>query len=497
MSSPCFEMQEVIFMKIPRCMSTQHPDNASVPFFSSSPVLAGEAEVREAFYVYSHLGCDEQMWDVEGKEIDTHVVKKLFTFYDQYFAEHPLGEDVRLTLRVPNPSVEFAEAKILLETLETIPRWFDAARLFYGRDLAPVYEVILPMTTQARELERIAEYYRNFIVARQARKLRDDDITIAEWVGPTQPASIQVIPLFEDLPSMLSAASILESYLCNKEVSDQRVFFAKSDTAMNYGLVAAVLANKIALHEVEQLSSRIGVALHPILGTGSAPFRGGLVPDRVAEVSAEYPSAATFTLQSAFKYDYPYRETCDAIAFLRARKPGTALPVDRSRAEELISRYSPVYRAAVVARANQINSMARYIPARRARKLHVGLFGYARELEGVHLPRAISFTCSLYTLGVPPELLGFEALTQDDLRYLELVHPSFSHKIQSALLYADLESPILPDGLREALLKAGYDWQPDAEYLGLIRKIRSLPQGSDAAIGDLLLRAALRRRFLG
>ncbi len=54
---------------IPRCMSTQHPDNATVPFFATSGVLAGEDEIREAFYAYSHLGCDEQMWDVEGKEI--------------------------------------------------------------------------------------------------------------------------------------------------------------------------------------------------------------------------------------------------------------------------------------------------------------------------------------------------------------------------------------------------------------------------------------------
>jgi hypothetical protein len=31
-------------MKIPRCMSTQHPDNAAVPFFASSSVLAGEKD---------------------------------------------------------------------------------------------------------------------------------------------------------------------------------------------------------------------------------------------------------------------------------------------------------------------------------------------------------------------------------------------------------------------------------------------------------------------
>ncbi len=29
-------------------------------------------------------GCAEQMWDVEGKEIDTYVVKKLLTFTIQF-----------------------------------------------------------------------------------------------------------------------------------------------------------------------------------------------------------------------------------------------------------------------------------------------------------------------------------------------------------------------------------------------------------------------------
>ena len=114
--------------KIPRCMSTQHPDNAATPFFSEGAILEGDAEVKEAYYAFSHLRCAEQMWDAEGKEVDDYVVKKLLTRYDEFFEEHPLGKDVFLTLRVPNPSVERSEAKLLLETLESIPRSFDVAR---------------------------------------------------------------------------------------------------------------------------------------------------------------------------------------------------------------------------------------------------------------------------------------------------------------------------------------------------------------------------------
>jgi len=74
-------------LKIPRCMSTQHPDNVHLPFFAENAELGGEDEIQEAYYAFSHLGCDEQMWDCEGKEVDNFVVKKLLTKYEHFFRE--------------------------------------------------------------------------------------------------------------------------------------------------------------------------------------------------------------------------------------------------------------------------------------------------------------------------------------------------------------------------------------------------------------------------
>ncbi len=482
----------------PRCMSTQHPDNATVPFFASSAVLAGEEEIREAFYAYSHLGCDEQMWDVEGKEIDTYVVKKLLSFYPEFFREHVLGEEVRLTLRVPNPTVEVAEAKVLLETLESIPRSYDAARLFYGRDVAPIFEVILPMTTSARCVDRVFRYYADHIVGRQSACFGPDDITIAEWIGEFRPERIEVIPLFEDVPSMLAAADIVEQYVADKDLTDQRVFLARSDTAMNYGVVSAALSNKIALARLDALTNRIGVRFHPILGMGSAPFRGGLSPRTAERVGAEYPSAVTFSIQSAFKFDYPPDQVRAACEHLKAREIGPAQPVDEGRALDLIERYSAAYRERVTELAPHINQMAKSVPARRARKLHVGLFGYARELGGVTLPRAISFTCSLYSLGLPPELIGFDVLTEDDLAFIHEAHPSYEAKIAEALRCADPEGPLMTASLRDALDRAGYAFDADPEHLELVRGMRDAAErGQTAIIGELLLRAAIVRRFLG
>lgn len=485
-------------MKIPHCMSTQHPDNASAPFFASSAVIAGEDEIREAYYAFSHLGCDEQMWDVEGKEIDTYVVKKLLAHYPEYFRENVLGEDLRITLRVPNPNVETAEAKILLETLESIPRSYDAARLFYDREVAPVFEVILPMTTSARCIDRIYRYYADHIISRQNARFRDDDITIAEWIGQFSPSRIQVIPLFEDIPTMLKAADIVEEYLSDKEVVDQRVFLARSDTAMNYGLLSAALANKIALMRFEELSARIGVRIHPILGMGSAPFRGGLSPRTAARVGREYPSVVTFTIQSAFKFDYPPEEVRAACEHIKARSIGQALPIDSERALTVIDRYSAAYRRAIAELAPHINRMSRHVPARRARKLHIGLFGYSRELDGVTLPRAISFTCSLYSLGLPPELIAFDALDAEDLDFVFDAYPSFRAKIEDAVRFADFEGPLMTDSLRTALSKAGLEFPAHEEHLSLVRRIRNeFERGDLAQTGDHVLRAALVRRFLG
>ena len=449
-------------MKIPRCMSTQHPDNVNVPFFARGQKIGGEDEIKEAFYTYSHLGIDEQMWDVEGKEVDNYVVKKLLTTYDSFFREHILGEDVFLTLRVPNPVEERAEAKILLETLESIPRSFDASALFYGKDVAPIFEVILPMTDSASSIDHIYRYYKDFIVGRQDKVFKKGDITIGEWIGQFKPATVNVIPLMEDLYHQLAADTIVREYLVDKSVTDQRVFLARSDPAMNYGTFGAVVSNKIALMRLEKLSEEIGVKLHPILGAGSAPFRGNLSPRTVRRFTREYPSVETFTLQSAFKYDYPLDEIRDAVHFLRDHyQPGKATVVDAESALKLTEEYTKVYQAQVKALAPQVNKMAKFIPKRRDRKLHTGLFGYARSLDGVTLPRAISFTASLYSLGCPPELLGLTAFTPASYSRAREVYYFFEEDLRDALRSLNPDSPYLPAGLLAKLDEMGIRYEID------------------------------------
>ena len=483
---------------IPKIMSSQHPDNVHIPFFAANADLGGEDEIQEAYYAFSHLGCDEQMWDCEGKEADNFVVKKLLTRYESFFRSKKLGKDVFITLRVPNPAVEKAEAKILLETLESIPRSYDAAHLFYGENNPPVFEVILPMTSSSRCIDRVYKYYCDYVVKKQNEKINGDDLTILEWIGEFKPGRINVIPLFEDMEHMLNAHNVTKEYLQDKDIAYQRVFLARSDPAMNYGLISAVLLNKIALQRLQKLSEEIGVKIYPILGVGSAPFRGNLKPQTVERVAAEYPSVYTFTVQSAFKYDHSPDEVRKAISKLQGRKISLPQQVDEKRCIEIISKYSQEYQRQVKELAPIINRAARFVPSRRKRKLHIGLFGYSRNMDGITLPRAISFTSALYSLGLPPEVLGLNALNEDDLHFIKEVYINFEDDLRDSLRYLNPDTLFLPKDLKLKIRGFPADFRPEEEHKELTAYIISSLQKNGAEdLGEYVLRAASLRKFLG
>lgn len=485
-------------MKIPKCMSTQHPDNVNVPFFAENAELGADDEIQEAYYAFSHLGCDEQMWDYEGKEVDNFVIKKLQTNYASFFKETRIGKDVFITIRVPNPTVEKAEAKILLETLESIPRSYDAAQIFNGDEIAPIFEVILPMVSSHRCLNRIYRYYTDFIIAKQYQPFRAGDITIREWVGDFKPERINVIPLFENKKSILGSKQITWEFIKDKKLEYQRVFLARSDPAMNYGLVPTIIIIKIALHNFQRLAEESGVSIYPIIGVGSAPFRGNLRPDTVERVSREYPSVHTFTIQSAFKYDNHPDEVRQAIKTLKERQVSDPQEIDDRRGLEIVKAYTNEYRNQIRALAPVINNISHYIPRRRKRKLHIGLFGYSRSVGGFSLPRAISFTAALYSIGVPPEILGLNALSADDLKYVRSIYVNFDQDIKDALRYVNLDNGFLPQELKSSPEKLALEIHLDEEHKELTDQIvQAVKENRMQNLANFILRCANIRRFLG
>jgi len=485
--------------KVPRVMSTQHPDNVTQPFFAEESVLGGEDEIQEAYYAFSHLGCDEQMWDCEGKEVDSFVVRKLLTKYPQFFKEGKLGQDLFLTLRVPNPSVEREEAKVLLETLEGIPRAYDTAKIFYQEDIPPIFEVILPMTTSWQCLNRVYLYYRDFVAGKQNKLFFEGDVTIAQWIGQFKPSEINVIPLIEDKEHLLKADQIVRDYLKDKRIEYQRVFLARSDPAMNYGLISSVLLNKIALQRLEALSQEIGVKIYPIIGVGACPFRGNFKPTTVESCLEEYPSVQTFTVQSAFKYDYPTEEVVEAIDKIKKSQRGSATPVDQARCLEIIEKVSRAYSQQAELLAPLINAVAKYVPSRRKRKLHIGLFGYSRSIGGISLPRAIGFCAALYSIGLPPEILGLNALSREDIDYLKEIYVHFEDDLRDALAYFNEESlKLIPSAVAEGLRTDIVEFETNQPHKTIAsRIINSLKEESFTRIQEDIVEAGWIRRFLG
>ncbi|MDD5340310.1 MAG: phosphoenolpyruvate carboxylase [Candidatus ainarchaeum sp.] len=487
-------------MSVPRCMSTQHPDNIATPFFSDSEILAGEAEVKEAFFVFSQMGCREQMWDSEGKEADNQVVEKLLSRYLDFFSKNRLGREFRLTYRVPNPSVEKGQGKILLETLHSIPRAYDVAKAA-GIDTPPIFEVILPMTTSHLELERVRNYYEQVLIGQKETRLGAEKISVRDWVGDFQPEHINIIPLFEDFESISSCDEVVLKYLKGKNPEYQRVFLARSDPALNYGSATAVLLAKVALQKLHAVEEKTGIPILPILGVGGAPFRGNFTPNNVSNCGEEYPSVQTFTAQSSFKYDHPFRDVVNAVDIMNDARRGPPRHVDGKKALAFANKIVKEYQAQLSQVADLVNGLSVFVPGRRARKLHIGLFGYARSMKGIKLPRAIKFCASFYSIGIPPELLGISALSDREFDELHELYVKVDEDLKDSAKYLNkVNLGRMPKPVRDGVTKVlGWvDCEPDDEYAELTTRIyENYKAGKHTHITEDVKAAAWKRRFLG
>ncbi|ACI19088.1 phosphoenolpyruvate carboxylase [Dictyoglomus thermophilum] len=494
--------------KIPRTMSTQHPDNANVPFFSNNPVLQGDDEIKEAYYAFSYLGVDEVMWDVEGKETDEFVIRKLVSDYPEFFKQKVIGKDIFITLRVPNPNYEKAEGKLLIETLESIPRSYDTAYVFYqDESVVPIFEVIVPMA-DTETCNRVYYYYKNVVAGKEDKPFCDTNpqLKLKDWIGEFRPKKINVIPLFEDIDNIINVDKNLKEFLKDKldEVEYQRVFLARSDPAMNYSSLSVIIAIKLALEKLYELQESLKLPIYPILGCGTAPFRGNFSPNTYRYVINNYPSVATFTIQSAFKYDFPVKEVQRAIENINltpVKSPNSISSKDR--VESIMYKVSSEYKKQLAEIAPLVNNIAVFVPKRRARKIHVGLFGYSRQTdEGITLPRVISFCAVLYSLGLPPDILGLSALTDEDIKYVESVFPRFKEEMSEILsMWNEDVLDLLPVSIRSEIKQTvkRFDFEINQEHLSfskdLVKRIKE--NKFDTKITDLIVASAKVRNFLG
>lgn len=388
--------------KISATIATQHPDHASIPYWHDQAYISTQYEANEAYLSYSELGIDEYKWDFEGKLVDESILERLFSSHFDFFKKHPLGVDRFLTFRLPNPKVEtefrIGRAFMNLASAASVAKHFLLPT-------PPLFEVILPMTTTVEEMLDIQIAYQQMQLLKHPLYRLENILT-----------NLRIIPLFESVETIINSDKIIEKYLtlCKRKFNRippyMRPYVARSDPALNSGIVPTVLAIKIALSRYEKLSKRLGIDLYPMIGAATLPFRGSLNPLHVEKFADEYKGIRTTTIQSAFRYDFDKSDVINAISRLKKLLPGNKAVLIDEAEEKIIQTLIPYfevhYKAVVEKVAPIINKINQYFPKRRERVQHIGLFGYSRGVGKVKLPRAIGFCGALYSLGIPPELIG-------------------------------------------------------------------------------------------
>lgn len=504
-----------ITRKIPATLVTQHPDHAHTPYWHYRPFISTQDETRELYLSFKDLGATEYKWDWEGKHVDEAFLEKLLAEYYDYFKINKIGKDKFITFRLPNPKVQ-TEFRLGRAFMGIIAASGMAREV--GLEGALLFEVILPMTETAREMYEIQSAFREMASIRHPllkRKIEDID-------------HIELIPLFEDIQTISKSDEILEEYVdmhsqgFNFKPLYIRPYLARSDPALNAGIVPTVLAIKIALSRFKKFEKKHKITLYPMIGAACLPFRGGISPRTVDQFMKEYAGMRTTTIQSAFRYDYPKEEVIEAIQKLEEgmkKLDAQAISItEEKKLREIMSVFTKYYQSTIEIIAPLINQISQFIPKRRERVQHIGLFGYSRGVGEVKLPRAITFTASLYSIGVPPELIGtgrglrslLDNKKQMELDLLEKYYLYIRTNLVDSIKYANID--VILDlannttGFKEVL----EDYTQVVKYLGkkviltkdekehkeLTSQIYAgLKKRKD--VGKLIEKAAFLRRSLG
>lgn len=455
--------------KIPATMATQHPDNAKNVYFLGKKHVNTLDEVQEAQLMFEQLKCTEYMWDWEGKFVDEAVVEKLFQKHYKFFKKNKLGEDMFLTFRIPNTDEEsgyrLARAFMAILTADDVAHEV-------GLHTPPIFEVILPMTKSAKQLMRVK---RTFHEVEQFKKQAFKTKRKARQ-------EFHVIPLIEGCDHLLGVDKLLSEYIegCKAEFGKKpaylRPFMARSDPALNSGLFPAVLASKVALQKFAELSDKYKVPMYPIIGPGCLPFRGGVNPDTIKDTIDEYSGIRTICIQSAFRYDYPLDQVKKAIKLIEKKLPTLSYtPLTKPEVKDVqwvIKTFEKYYQKTVEGIASLVNKVAGFMPGRRERMQHIGLLGYSRGVGKVSLPRAIKFTASLYSVGVPPEFIGTgrglrDAMKEGKLNTIEKHYTNLRADLIHAGKYLNKENLVELAKKYPAFKSIEEDVQEIENYLGV------------------------------
>ena len=406
-------------MDVPTLMATQHPDSASRYFSIKDEV---EEAVKDVLpHQCGGFGCDEKMIDYEGKLtpfLQPVWILKRIKELNLDLKVKP-GKDFLLSVRCSSFSRESPERHII-SLLSAIMANVMSTKEF---NICTVKYIIHPMTLNVYEL-----------IGVQRRIIKLSGFA-REELGLVSDEEICVIPLVEDINTMLRINELIESYITmgrkflGAYFDHIRVFLGKSDSALAYGHLTSAVGIKIALSKLWELANEMSIGVFPIIGSGTLPFRGHLSPDNVDLYTKTYLGYYTLTLQTSFRYDYERDKVLRAIDMILSRRGKKVEVVEYEN--ELIDSLRTCtlkYLETILRLSDIIIRVSDAVPSRRER---VERQVYGRELGNavlftrdenilrlynirkVVLPRAIRFTAALYTIGIPPSVIGLGRAFRD------------------------------------------------------------------------------------
>jgi phosphoenolpyruvate carboxylase len=495
-------------LRIPVAMLTQHPDSAT-------RYISVQEEPEEAVQGLmpppQGLGADEVMVDFEGKLTPYHQTSQVVLALLQNGIRP--GDEVRVTPRAPSADKEnvFRQLMALMSIVETNVQAYDALG-----GLA-VREVVVPMTQTAEQLVAVRRRFRAI-----------EDLGLEEFGLNPSGDGILPIPLIEEVPPLLGTASLLKEYLqlCRWSGYDTpylRVMLGHSDSALGYGMVAAAFSVRAAIIDCFEAGDAFDCPVFPIIGVGALPFRGHLTGPSLENFLKRFPGTHTVTIQSALRYDHDPAEAPKVVQDLRrcigASEGARPDKADREILGELAVLFSVNYLGTFHKFAQAVAGLSDMVPEQRDRLTRHSPVSYSRQMPKpsrlaemvgsealreelrvldqmpelpVPLPRAISFTASLYSIGLPPEFIGtgrglraaVDLYGESFLANIRRLYPGLDEALQFAGRYLNLDvaRDFLP---REAMQELRQDVDAVEELLGL----KLGPQGEEDAFYHTVLRA--------
>ncbi|MEM1613131.1 MAG: phosphoenolpyruvate carboxylase [Desulfurococcaceae archaeon] len=376
-------------MLVPRLMCTQHPD--------ATVKISVQQEVDEAIQGYTMYGCEEVMSDYEGKLTPYAQPKDIVMRAHEL--ELPIGEKFYVTPRIPNPS---------LEDFDRVDLSIEAGIIanYYSQRLAGVQAVkwfILPMVEDAETIRLIQR-----LIIRKLRVIREE-LRVA--IEP-----VQLIPLLEDVHRHVTIQDYIAALLkvlkeFNVEIEQLRVFLGKSDAAVKSGHLASALSVLYAISELYKLANIEGVEVKPIIGMGIPPFRGALNnPELVDKAVVRYSGFSTATIQSAVRYDVPFKEYIKVKEqiLLNVNKPPRHIPAE---VIDMVNKATKMYRELASRYVDVVQRISLVVPSTRER---ISWKVYGRILptqrDALSVPRAIVYTSAWYATGLPPTFLDADMI---------------------------------------------------------------------------------------